>query len=421
MRDNVVIIGAGQAALSCAAGLRELGHEGEIVILSDEPWLPYQRPPLSKAFLLGKTTTDRLSLRPQEFFDKSRISVHRGVPAVSIDRSRREVELTGGRRLGYDKLVIATGSRARTLPENVTQGLAGIFTLRSIDDADRLRRSMTDASRVLLIGAGYIGLEVAAISVEMGHQVTIVEMADRILKRVACGDTARAVEALHTRRGAKLITGTSLARFTSSDGRVTGAMLSDGTAIAADLVVVGIGGAANDQLAAACGLEVGNGIVVDSFCRTSDPDILAAGDCALFPLAGRMVRLESVQNAVDQGNALAHVITGRPAEYKPVPWFWSDQYDAKLQSVGLPFDHDQVVPLQTAGPDALAFWYFRGGEAVAVDTINDAKTHMAARRLFGAGARLPADLLMSPQFDLMQHMRGVLSPSTTTPRRQSNT
>ncbi len=405
MRDDVVIIGGGQAALSCAVHLREAGHEGAIAIVGEEPWPPYQRPPLSKAFLQGQTTVDRLIFRPPEFFETFRISVRTRQRVMRIDRARQMIELSGGETLGYAKLVVATGSRARTLPKDVTQGLAGLFTLRSIDDAVVLRQALIDASRVLVIGAGYIGLEVAAVSAGLGHQVTVVEIADRILKRVACAQTAQAIGDLHMTHGVKLITGAGLDRFSTSGGRVTGALLTDGTEIPADLVVVGIGGAANDELAAASGLEVRNGIVVDQFCRTSDPNVLAAGDCAVFPFDRRMVRLESVQNAVDQGIAVAHVIAGRPAEYKPIPWFWSDQYDAKLQSVGLPFDYDQVVALRTARANGSAFWYLRAGNAVAVDTINDGKTHMAARRLFGSNARLTADLLLNPQFDLMQHVR----------------
>jgi 3-phenylpropionate/trans-cinnamate dioxygenase ferredoxin reductase subunit len=385
--------------------LREAGHEDAITIVGEEPWLPYQRPPLSKAFLQGQTTVDRLIFRPQEFFETFRILVRTGQRVMRIDRARQMVELSGGETLGYAKLVMATGSRARTLPEDATQGLAGLFTLRSIDDAVLLRQALIDASRVLVIGAGYIGLEVAAISAGLGHQVTVVELAERILKRVACAQTAQAVGDLHIAHGVKLITGTGLDRFSTRGGRVTGAFLTDGTEIPADLVVVGIGGAANDELAAASGLEVNNGIVVDQLCRTSDPNILAAGDCAEFPFAGRMVRLESVQNAVDQGIAVADVIAGRPAEYKPVPWFWSDQYDAKLQSVGLPFDYDQVVSMRTARANGSAIWYFRGGNAVAVDTINDGKTHMAARRLFGSNAQLTAELILDPQFDLIKHVR----------------
>lgn len=405
MRDDVVIIGGGQAALSCAVRLRESGHEGEIAIVGEERWLPYQRPPLSKTFLVGKMDIDRLSLRPQEFFEKSRIVVHTGQRVIRIDRSRQEVELSGGGRLGYAKLVMATGSRARTLPNDRTKDLAGLLTLRTIDDAEVLRQALIDASRVLVIGAGYIGLEVAAISAGMGHQVTVVEIADRILNRVACAQTAQVVADLHMGHGVKLITRIGLDRFSASGGRVTGALLTDGSEIPADLVVVGIGGAANDELAAASGLAVANGIVVDRFCQTSDPNILAAGDCAIFPFEERMVRLESVQNAIDQGIAVANVIAGKPAEYKPVPWFWSDQYDAKLQSVGLPFDYDQVIALRTARADGSAFCYVRAGHAIAVDTINDAKTHMAARRMFGSNGRLPAELLLNPQFDLIQHVR----------------
>jgi 3-phenylpropionate/trans-cinnamate dioxygenase ferredoxin reductase component len=408
MGGDVVIIGGGQAALACAVRLRESGHDGEIIIVGEEPWLPYQRPPLSKAFLLGKMTIDRLSFRPQEFFERLRIVVRAGQRVVRIDRARHEVGLSGGDRHRYGKLVIATGSRARTLPQSLTQGLAGILTLRSIEDAELVRQALVDAGRVLVIGAGYIGLEVAAIGAGMGRQVTVIEIADRILNRVACAETARAVSDLHASHGVKLRLRVGIDRFSASGGRVTGALLTDGTEIPADLVIVGIGGTANDELAAESGLEVRNGIIVDRHCRTSDPSILAAGDCAVFPFEDRLVRLESVQNAIDQGSAAAEVIAGKPTEYKPVPWFWSDQYDAKLQSAGLPLNYDQVISLRSARANGSAFWYLRSGNAVAVDTINDARTHMAARRLFGSTAKLSAELLLNPQFDFIQHVRTAL-------------
>jgi len=414
MPEDVVIIGGGQAALSCAARLREAGHEGEIAIVGDEPWLPYQRPPLSKAFLLGKTTIDRLSFRPPEFFGKSRISVHTGKRVTRIDRARLEIETSDGQKFSYGKLVMATGSRARTLPGEDRRGLRGIFTLRSIDDAELLRQALMEARSALVIGAGYIGLEVASISAGIGLDITIVETADRILKRVACAETAEAVSELHAGRGVKLKIATALDRLVANGGQVTGALLSDGTTVTADLVVVGIGGVANDELAAESGLEVGNGIVVDELCRTSDPNIFAAGDCALFPFKDRMVRLESVQNAVDQGIAVANVILGKPMNYKPVPWFWSDQYDAKLQSAGLALDYNKIVAVRSAREGGSAFWYFRDGDAVAVDTINDAKTHMAARRLFGSAARLSPEVLLSPDFDIMQHVRASV-PSASVP------
>jgi 3-phenylpropionate/trans-cinnamate dioxygenase ferredoxin reductase subunit len=405
MPRSVVIIGGGQAALSCAIRLREAGHDGDVTIVGDEPWLPYQRPPLSKAFLLGKMTADRLGFRPRDFFEKSRIEVRTGVRANRIDRSEHLLDLDDGNKLGYDSLVLATGSRARLLPDGIARGLKGIFTLRSIHDADRLCRALGDAKRVLVVGGGYVGLEVASISAGLGLEVTVLEMTGRILQRVACVQTAEAISNLHTSRGVSLKTEARLEKLLEDGDRVAGALLGDGTTVPADLVVVGIGGVANDELAASSGLAVSNGIVVDKFCRTADPDVFAAGDCAVFPFADRMIRLESVQNAVDQGITAANAIIGQPVEYKPVPWFWSDQYDAKLQSAGLALEYDRVISVQSGRADGVAFWYFRDGNAVAVDTINDARTHMAARRLFGAGVELTPELLVDPRFDLMHYVR----------------
>ncbi|MEP2422143.1 MAG: FAD-dependent oxidoreductase [Nitratireductor sp.] len=405
MRDDIVIVGGGQAALSCAARLREGGHQGAVVMIGAEPWLPYQRPPLSKAYLLGKTEAGRLGLRAPEFFDTQRIAVRTGTRVHRIDRAGRAVELADGERLEYGRLVLATGSRARTLPETVAGGLDGVFTLRGIDDAERLRAALADAGRVLVVGGGYIGLEVAAIAAQTGRALTVVEQTDRLLRRVACAQTAAAVGALHGAHGVDVRTGASLARLMGDGSRVRAAVLDDGSTVAADLVLVGIGGIANDDLAAAAGLAVDGGILVDASCRTSDPAIFAAGDCAVFPFAGRRVRLESVQNAVDQGIAVADALLGRDVAYAPVPWFWSDQYDAKLQSVGLALDYDRVIPVAAARAGGWAFWYFRAGTAVAVDTINDARTHMAARRLFASGAALSPDHLLSSQFDLMQYVR----------------
>lgn len=407
MFTDIVIVGGGQAGLSCATRLRDGGHDGAIMIIGDEPWLPYQRPPLSKAYLLGKTNAERLALRSSEFFDKAGITLRTATRVRRIDRDRRELELDDGSRLGYGRLVLATGSRARSLSEAVAVGLEGIFSLRAICDAERLRDGLTVATNVLVVGGGYIGLEVAAIAAQLGRTVTIVEQADRLLQRVACSQTAASVRELHSAYGVGIKTLTGVAQLSGDGTRVTRALLNDGTTVPADLVLVDIGGIANDELAASAGLAVRNGIVVDASCRTSDPDIFAIGDCAVFPFAGRLIRLESVQNAVDQGIAVADAILGRPVVYNPVPWFWSDQYDAKLQSVGLALDYDRVIVVEAERAGGKAFWYFRACEAVAVDTINDAKTHMAARRLFGSGARLTPELLLTPQFDLMQHVRAV--------------
>ncbi|MER9826613.1 FAD-dependent oxidoreductase [Mesorhizobium sp. M0115] len=395
MQDNVVIVGTGQAALSCAVRLRDSGYEGAVTMLGDEPWLPYQRPPLSKVYLKGETTADRLELRPQEFFAKGGIVVERGSVVTSVNRSNRSVTTFDRRSYSYSKLVLSTDSRARTLPDAMTHGLDGILTMRSIADADRLRRALAKAKRVVVVGGGYVGLEVASIAVRMGHAVTIVEMTDRVLKRVAGAPTAQAIEELHVRHGAPVLTNAQLKGLSGHHGTVSGVSLGSGTLLPADLVLVAIGGMANVELAAETGLTVENGIVVHRFGQTSAPHIYVAGDCAAFPFGGRLIRLESVQNAIEQGSVVANAILGRPVEYEPVPWFWSDQYDATLQTAGLALDYDDILAVSME-PGRSAFWYFRDGLAVAVDTMNDAKTHMAARRLFGARVELRRELLLKP-------------------------
>ncbi|RWC83343.1 MAG: pyridine nucleotide-disulfide oxidoreductase [Mesorhizobium sp.] len=410
MQDNVVIVGTGQAALSCAVRLRDSGCECAITMLGDEPWLPYQRPPLSKAYLKGETTAERLEFRPREFFAKAGIVVERGSRVTSVDRSNRSVTTSAGRSYAYTKLVLTTGSRARTLPDVMTHRLDGIVTLRSIADADRLRSALASAKRIVVVGGGYVGLEVASIAVRMGHAVTIVEMADRVLKRVAGAPTAEAIEELHVRHGATILTNAQLTGFSGHNGKVAGAALESGTTLPAELVLVAIGGMANVELAAEAGLTVENGIVVDKFGQTSDADIYAAGDCAAFPFGGRLIRIESVQNAIEQGGVVANAILGSPVEYEPVPWFWSDQYDTKLQTAGLALDYDDILAVSTE-PGSSAFWYFRDGMAVAVDTMNDAKTHMAARRIFGARVPLRRELLLKPDFNLMQYVRTAAAPS----------
>lgn len=405
MQDDVVIVGGGQAGLSCAARLRERGYQGDVTIVGEEPWPPYQRPPLSKAYLLGQTTSERLQLRSREFYEKAGIALRLGQSVSRIDRTARRVEFPDGDALGYGKLVFATGSRARTLPQSARSGLEGIFTLRSIADADALRQALRKSTSVAIVGGGYIGLEVASVCARMGHKVTVIEMAGRILNRVASAQTAEAVRRLHQRHKVRIVTDAKLCAFLEQDGRVAGISLIDGTEFDADLALVGIGGVANAELAAAAGLVVDGGVVVDEFGRTSDPDIHAVGDCAVFPFAGRPIRLESVQNAIDHGAAVADVLVGQPSKYDPTPWFWSDQYDTKLQTVGLPLDYEEAVSVQPENGDGFACWYFKDGYAVAVDTLNDAKTHMASRRLFSAGVKLSRDEILSPNFDLPQYAR----------------
>ncbi|MDX6752424.1 FAD-dependent oxidoreductase [Geminicoccaceae bacterium 1502E] len=405
MSEHIVIVGGGQAGLSCAARLRDRGFAGELTLLGEEPCLPYQRPPLSKAYLLGRMEVARLSLRSSAFYEKAGIRLVTGRKALRIDRAAGRLELVDGDNLAYDRLVLATGSRARLLPASVGGSLEGVFALRTLADADRMRDALLRAEQVLVVGGGYVGLEIASVCAGNGARVTVVELADRILKRVASAETAALVEAVHRERGVTILTGTGIERLEGEGGVFRRALLTDGTSIAADAAVIGIGGLANDELAAGAGLAVDNGVLVDEACRTADPAILAVGDCAAFPYQGARIRLESVQNATDQATAAADTLMGAAVRYRPVPWFWSDQYDVKLQTAGLPLGHDQTVTLPGERPGSAAVWYFRAGIAIAVDTLNDARTHMAARRLFGSGGRLtPADLA-DPAFDLREHTR----------------
>ncbi len=400
MEEKVVIIGGGQGAFSAASQLRDLGYQGDVTIVAAEKELPYQRPPLSKAYLLGKTDAERLSLRPRDYFDRHRIGLILGKAATKVDRTTRQVELADGSSLSYDKLVFATGSRARVLTDKMSHTLSGIFVLRSLSDAEKLKAVLSGLPRrVFVIGGGFIGLEVASISCQLGHSVTLVEASSQILSRVACTETAEIILSLHRQHGVDVRTGVTVNRLLSREGVVTGAVLSDETEVEADVVLAGVGGIANDELAAKAGLQVSGGIVVDRYCQTSDSRIFAIGDCAAFSFEGRMLRIESVQNATEQGVVVARILAGSTTVYDPVPWFWSDQFNSKLQTVGIAKDYQKIIVLHGPRPGSSAIWYFRDGKAIAVDTINDARTHMAARRVFSAGRSFTIDQVASLDFN----------------------
>lgn len=407
MAEQVLIIGAGQAGFSCAMRLRQKGLAGSVTIVGDEPIFPYQRPPLSKGHVTGKTDAGNLLLGAETAFSDAGITFLKGASVASVDRATRAATLSTGERLGYDALVFATGSRARRLPDAMGMALAGVHTLRTLADADALKEAYPATGRAVIIGGGFIGLEVAATLAQGGKSVTLVEIAPRILNRVAGEAISKAVTEKHRANGVEVLTGVSIDRLDGENGRFTGVVLGDGTRIAADFALVGIGGLANDALAAAAGLETRNGIVADGHCRTADPAIYAAGDCALFPIAGTMMRVESVQNAIDQANHAADEIMGASTPYAPVPWFWSDQYDWKLQTAGLAVQPDAEIVLPGARDGALAAWYLKDGRAIAVDTINDGRTHMAARRLLAAGRMPSADDLSAPGFDAVALMKAI--------------
>jgi 3-phenylpropionate/trans-cinnamate dioxygenase ferredoxin reductase subunit len=386
MSAGIVILGAGQAAAQLAVSLRQGGHDGPIRMVGDEPYAPYQRPPLSKAFLKEQPAADSLLLRGAHYWADHRVELALGTAAATVDRARKLVSLRDGRTLDYDTLVFATGTRARDLP---LPGIdrPGVFSLRKIDDVRRLRPALDDARRIVIIGGGYIGLEVAAVMRQEGRDAIVVEAEGRVMKRVAGEAISGFFDGLHRARGVDIRLGCRLASIDGDDSRATGITLSSGERIDADLVLVATGARANDDLAAAAGLPCEEGIVVDDFARAA-PDVYAIGDCARFYSRryGRKIRLECVQNAIDQAKAAADAILGKPKAYDPVPWFWSDQYEIKLQITGLLDGFDASETIGNPADAKFSVEYRRAGKLTAVDAVNDARAHMLGRR------RIAADL-----------------------------
>lgn len=393
---HVAIIGAGQAGAALAAKLRGLGHAGPITLIGAEPAAPYQRPPLSKAYLLGELPKERLALRAPEFWTAQDIRLLTGQPVTAIDVTARTLRLDGV-ALAWDRLVLTTGARPRRLPAAAGGDLAGVYALRDLADVDAMAPEFAPGRHLLVVGGGYIGLEAAAVARKQGVRVTLVEAAPRILQRVAAPETADWFRALHRARGVEIIEGTGLARLTGAD-RVSGADLADGRHIACDFVVVGVGVEPETALAAAAGITLDNGIAVDAYGRTSAADIWAAGDCASFPAGGQRLRLESVPAAIDMAECVAANLLGAGQVYLPKPWFWSDQYDIKLQIAGLNTGYDRVIVRDAGG--ARSHWYFAGETLLAVDAMNDPRGFMIGRRLIEAGRSADPARIADPETDL---------------------
>ncbi|KQV11179.1 pyridine nucleotide-disulfide oxidoreductase [Rhizobium sp. Root1203] len=402
MTDRVVIIGAGQAGFALAAKLRALKDTRPITIIGAEDVLPYQRPPLTKKYLLGEMSFDRLLFRPEHWYTDNDVEIRLSTWVEQIKRDSKQVMLQDGSVLDYGTLALTTGSTPRGLPAAIGGDLAGVYVARDKRDADLLAGEMRPGRRVLIIGGGYIGLEAAAVARHLGLEVTVIEMADRILQRVAAKETADIMRVIHEAHDVVIREKTGLKQLVGRDGRVVGAQLSDGTTIDIDFAVVGIGVVPNDQLAKEAGLEVTNGIVVDEFARTSDPSIFAAGDCAVLPWQGGRIRLESVQNAVDQADAAAAVIAGGNAPYEPNPWFWSDQYDVKLQIAGFNLGYDETLLRPGAREGAHSVWYFKNGTFIAVDAINDAKAYVSGKKMLESGINPDKAILADASADLKQ-------------------
>jgi len=384
MPNRIVIVGAGQAGVATAFKLRSHGHSGPITLLGEEPHLPYHRPPLSKKFVTERLDAERLHIRQAALYEKEGIRLVNNSHVQALDRAHRQVMTSDGQTFDYDALVLATGSQPRLLPFVTGGHPNNVLTLRTLADAVSMRERFAPNARLLVMGGGYIGLESAAVARGLGMTVTLVERDARILNRVASPQTAAYFRDLHRRHGVTIIEGANVAQFEHAADCVTAVTLADGTRIAVDVVIVGIGVTPRTDLAAQAGLAVENGIVVDRSCRTSDPLIYSLGDCASFPYQDRRTRLESVQNAVDMADVVARSIMGEPAQYDALPWFWSDQYSTKLQIAGLNAGYDRVAVRQNTD-DSLSVWYFKGAQLLAVDAINDPRAFMTAKRWLGLG------------------------------------
>lgn len=394
---HIVVIGAGQAGSSCVVKLRNSGFEGKITLIGSEPQPPYQRPPLSKAYLMGDMALERLYLRPEAFYAEQDIDLRLGATVDAIDVSAQQITVDGA-SLTYDELVLTTGSIPHRLPAAIGGALDGVHVVRGLADVDAMAPRFVAGARVLIVGGGYIGLEAASVAAKLGLEVTLVEMAPRVLQRVAAPETSDFFRNLHQGHGVNLREGVGLERLTG-EGAVSGAVLTDGSELEVDFVIVGVGIAPATALAEAAGIALDNGIAVDAFGRTSAPHVWAAGDCTSFPYAGGRIRLESVPNAIEQAEVVAENLMGANKEYHAKPWFWSDQYDVKLQIAGLNTGYDRVVT-RGAAPGPVSFWYYRGEMLLAVDAANDPRGYMIGKRLIESGKSPSPDVIANPETDM---------------------
>jgi 3-phenylpropionate/trans-cinnamate dioxygenase ferredoxin reductase subunit len=400
MANTIVIAGAGHGAGQVVASLKQHKFDGKIILVGDEPYLPYQRPPLSKKYLAGELPPERLYVKPASFYDDPQVEVRLETRIASIDRSARVVATSDDEEIGYDKLVLALGSRVRKVPVDGAD-LPGIHYLRSIADVDAIREDMSSNRNVVIVGAGYIGLEVAAVCCQHGLQVSVLEMEDRVMRRVVSPNVSDYYQLRHTEHGVRLMLSTGLAGF-EGRRRVRKVLTTDDQALPADFVVVGVGILPNMEIAAAAGLDTADGVVVDDRCRTSDPDIFAIGDCTFHPndIYGRRLRLESVHNALEQAKTAASNICGVDSSYCQVPWFWSDQYDIKLQIAGLSEGYDDVVLRGDPSGGSFACFYLADSILIAVDAINSPREFMQSKRLIAERARPPVDALANPDVQI---------------------
>ncbi len=401
---DVVIVGAGHGGAQAAAALRPRKFTGTIAVVGEEPEIPYERPPLSKDYLSGNKTFERILIRPESFWADREVAMLTARKVVGVDPEAHTVATDDGATIGYGTLIWAAGGHARRM-SCAGHDLTGVHSVRSRTDVDRMMGELATTTRVCVIGGGYIGLEAAAVLAKLGKQVTVLEAQERVLARVAGVALSRFYEAEHRAHGVDVRLGTAVESITGADGRASGVHLANGEVIPCEMVIVGIGIVPAVEPLLAANAEGGNGVAIDAHCRTSLPDIYAIGDCALHPnpfADGLPIRLESVQNANDMANVVARAITGEPEAYHAVPWFWSDQYDLKLQTVGLSAGHDAEVVRGDPASRSFSIVYLKAGQVVALDCVNAVKDYVGGKRLVVNGMRPDADALADPSRPLKE-------------------
>ncbi len=401
MAAGTVIVGTGQAGFQTAASLRAEGYQEPITLIGEEPHIPYQRPPLSKGFALDQQDIESIELRPQKFYQDHRIDLLTGKNVTAMDRAAKQVTMESGGRIPYERLVLAVGARNRLLPVKGAE-LDGVRYLRSLDEAMVVKERLKNAQEIVVIGGGFIGLELAAVACTLGKSVTVLEALPRLMSRVVAPIISEFYRELHSSSGVNVLCGATVSEIAGSGGKVRAVVLRDGTRYPADLVLVGIGVVPNVELARDAGLRISNGIAVDENLQTDDENIFAIGDCAEHPcvFARARIRLESVQNAADQAQCVAATIAGRRNRYRALPWFWTDQFDIKLQMAGISQGHDLIATRGDRESRKLSVFYFRENQLVAIDSINRPLDHMIGRKLLAAGVPLTPEQAADENVDL---------------------
>ena len=397
---NLVIVGGGQSAAQCVLTLKRNDFKNKITLISEEKHIPYQRPPLSKEYLSDEVTLERVYMKSKEFYDQNNVEIISSTKVISIDRNKKSLTLSNTENLQYENLVLATGSRVRKL-EVEGSHLSNINYLRTIEEADQLKKYFKLGKKLVVIGAGYIGLEVAAAAIKKGLGVTVIEMADRVMNRTVDPIISKYFDSLHRSKGAEIILNAALERF---EGRkeVEKVICSNGKILEADGVVVGVGIIPNQEIAKSAGLDCNNGIVVDEFGRTEDPFIFACGDCTNHPnpSLNKNLRLESVHNALEQAKTVAFSLIGKPKKYDQVPWFWSDQYEEKLQIVGLSGDHDEIVIRGSMAERNFMLFFLKKGELIAINSVNNPKEFLISKKLVANKLKISSDVLCDQSAEL---------------------